>query len=295
MPNWLPTWLTARFEASLPGRKAAGLRFWKEAVLISVVYLAYSFVRNEFGSSAVEPSVAARNADRIIDIEDAMGLYIEADIQAAFIDWTAFIQFWNLFYGAFHFLVTFVALIWMYHRDPGRYRFWRRTGLTATTAALIGYAAFPLMPPRLLGNCGPYGACRPNSPYIDTVSDVGGIWSFESSGMEAISNQYAAMPSLQIGWALWCALLLVPRLRTRWAKGLAAAYPFLTLFAIVVTANHYWIDGLGGIAVVALGWAASTAWERWWVEPRRSATGEEPPVGPPESGPIRIGLGRIRQ
>ena len=259
----------------MPARQAAGLRFWKEAVLISAVYFAYSVVRNEFGSSAVEPAVAARNADRIIDIEKAMGLYIEADVQAAFIDWTAFIQFWNLFYGAFHFLVTFVALIWMYHRDPGRYRFWRRAGLIATSMAVVGYASFPLMPPRLLGDCGPYGACRPDIPYIDTVKDVGGIWSFESSGMEAISNQYAAMPSLHIGWALWCALLLVPRLRTPWARALAAAYPFLTLFAIVVTANHYWIDGLGGVAVVALGWVASTVWEQRWVVPRRSRIGEE--------------------
>lgn len=286
MPKWLPTWLTSRLEASLPGRKAAGLRFWKEAVLISAVYLAYSFVRNEFGSTAVEPAIAARNADRIIDIEEAMGLYIEADVQAAFIDWTAFIQFWNLFYGAFHFLVTFVALIWMYHRDPGRYRFWRRAGLTATTAALIGYAAFPLMPPRLLGDCGPYGACRPDSPYVDTVSDVGGIWSFESSGMEAISNQYAAMPSLHIGWALWCALLLVPRLRSPWTRGLAAIYPLLTLFAIVVTANHYWIDGLGGVLVITLGWAASTLWERWGAEPRCTVDGEE---SPPNSSPLESG------
>lgn len=291
MPRWLPEFLASRLRASLPGRQAAGLRFWKEAFLISAVYVAYSFVRNEFGSAAVEPAAAAVNADRIIEIEEAMGLYIEADVQAAFIDWTAFIQFWNLFYGAFHFLVTFVALIWMYHRDPARYRFWRRAGLTATATALVGYATFPLMPPRLLGDCGPYGACRPNSPYVDTVSDVGGIWSFESSGMDAISNQYAAMPSLHIGWALWCALLLVPRLRTPWAKALAAAYPFLTLFAIVVTANHYWIDGLGGVAVIGFGWFISRAWERWWIEPRGTSDGGQPPskTGPFESGSGEMG------
>ena len=263
----------------------------KEAVLIGGVYAAYSFVRNEFGSAAVEPAVAARNAARIIDIERAMGLYIEADVQEAFIDWTAFIQFWNLFYGVFHFLVTFVCLIWMYRRHNDRYRFWRRAGLIGTSTALLGYAVFPLMPPRLLGDCGPYGACRPDSPYIDTVNDVGGIWSFEQSGMEAISNQYAAMPSLHIGWALWCALLLVPRLRTSWAKGLAAAYPLLTLFAIVVTANHYWIDGLGGVAVIGIGWAASTAWERWWIPPRQDEPGEKSPQdsGPLESGGREIG------
>lgn len=218
-------------------------------------------VRNLFGSAAVEPAVAAKNADRIIDIQRTIGLYFEPDLQALFIDWTWFIQFWNLFYGVFHFLVTFGALIWMYRCFPDRYRFWRRTGLVATVSALIGFAVFPLMPPRLLGSCGDYGACRADDPFVDTVLEVGGLWSFESAGFDAISNQYAAMPSLHIGWAFWCALLLVPRLQRGWAKVLAALYPVLTLFAIVVTANHYWIDGVGGVAVVALGYWISTRWE----------------------------------
>ncbi|MEM7094070.1 MAG: phosphatase PAP2 family protein [Actinomycetota bacterium] len=272
MPHRLAEW----FAASAPGRKRAGLSFWRETVLISAVYVGYSFVRNVFGSSAVAPEVAAENADWIIDVEEAMGLYIEPDVQAAFIDWTAFIQFWNLFYGVAHFLVTFVALIWLYHADPGRYRFWRRTGLVATAAAVVGYALFPLMPPRLLGDCGLYGACRPDSPYVDTAIEIGGLWSFESSGLEAVSNQYAAMPSLHIGWALWCTLILVPRLHSPWGKGAAIAYPFLTLFAIVVTANHYWIDGIGGVLVVAIGWAVSSWWEQRGGPEGRGQKSQEP-------------------
>jgi len=248
---------------SLERRQKAGLKFWFEVLLVGGVYFAYSMVRNIFGSAAVEPAVAARNADRIIEIEKALGLYIEPDVQAAFIDATAFIQFWNLFYGVFHFLVTFGALIWMYLRFPDDYRFWRRAGLLATSSALIGFATFPLMPPRLLGSCSTYGACRSGESYVDTVIEVGGIWSFESSGFDLISNQYAAMPSLHVGWSLWCAVMLVPRLKTWWAKGLAATYPLLTMFAIVVTANHYWIDGLGGAAVVGVGYGVSKAWDRW--------------------------------
>jgi membrane-associated phospholipid phosphatase len=98
---------------------------------------------------------------------------------------------------------------------------------------------------------------------VDTVVEVGGIWSFESSGLEAISNQYAAMPSLHIGWALWSALILGPRLKHKLAQLLAWVYPLLTLFAIVVTANHYWIDGLGGVAVVAIGFVLSKAYDQW--------------------------------
>lgn len=256
---------------SAAARKQAGLRFWVEAVLVCGVYFGYSMVRNLFGSAAVTPQVAARNADYIIDIEKAMGLYIEAEVQDVFIDATMFIQFWNLFYGVFHFLVTFGALVWLYLRFPDEYRFWRRAGLIATASAVAGFAFFPLMPPRLLGDCGTYGACRPNQPFVDTVIDIGGIWSFESSGFETISNQYAAMPSLHIGWALWSALILVPRLRSTPAKLLAGSYPLLTLFAIVVTANHYWIDGIGGIAVVVFGYVASRLYERVTASTRLSS------------------------
>ena len=256
--------MSADLSATKPAapRQRFGLRLWVEVVLVGGAYLAYSAVRNLFGSSAVEPSVAARNADRVIAIEEAVGLYIEASVQQAFIGATAFIQFWNLFYGAFHFVVTFGVLVWLYVRFPGDYRFWRRTGLFATWSALIGFAVFPLMPPRLLGDCGDYGACRPDQPFVDTVAELGGIWSFESSGFEAISNQYAAMPSLHIGWALWATIVLVPRLRSYVLKLMAALYPLLTLFAIVVTANHYWIDAVGGIVVVALGWWLSSRYER---------------------------------
>ena len=92
------------------------------------------------------------------------------------------------------------------------------------------------------------------------------------------------MPSLHVGWALWCTLVLVPRLGPLWAKALAVSYPWLTMFAIVVTANHYWIDGVGGVLVVGFGWVASQAWERWMVDRHGSAetpasASADPPIG----------------
>jgi hypothetical protein len=77
--------------------------------------------------------------------------------------------------------------------------------------------------------------------------------------MKEVSNQYAAMPSMHIGWSTWSALVLVPLLRRRWAKVLAAAYPAITLMCIVVTANHYWIDGVGGLICLAVGFGLAKA------------------------------------
>ncbi len=228
-------------------------RWWRELLIVAAFYLAYTWIRNQFGSAAVDASTAFRNAEWMIDAEKALGLYIEADLQEWFLDWEWFLRGWNIFYGTLHFAITLGVLGWLYVRRPDHYPRQRTTGLATTGLALVGFAAFPLMPPRLLGNCRPVGACI-ESPYVDTMAEIGGLWSFDSGTMEAISNQYAAMPSLHFAWALWSMYALLPHLRRPAARLFMLSYPWLTLFAIVVTANHYWIDAVGGALVYGAGW-----------------------------------------
>jgi len=224
--------------------RGSGLRWWKEVGLVLAFYAVYSVVRNTQGSAVVSEARALRNALRVIRWEKAVGLYHEERIQDAFLGWDGFIELWNLFYGTFHFFVTIFALVWLFRRFPDRYRRWRNTLAATTALALIGFATYPLMPPRLL----------PASwGYVDTLRAYGSLWSFDSGTMSKLSNQYAAMPSLHFAWATWCTLVLVPALSTRWAKAAAIAYPFFTLFAIVVTANHFVLDAVGGVVVLGLG------------------------------------------
>ncbi|MCP5028729.1 MAG: phosphatase PAP2 family protein [Actinomycetia bacterium] len=230
-------------------------RWWLEILFIFAFYVVYSAIRNQFGSAAVTPETALENARRVIDLEQNLGLFFEPELQARFIDNVAFIQFWNLFYGTFHFVVTGVALFWAYRRFNHRYRIWRNTLAFATALALVGFSLFPLMPPRLLEDCGTYGGCADvDYDFVDTAVEVGGLWSFDSGTMQSISNQYAAMPSLHLGWALWCTGVLYLYLRRWWAKLLIALYPLSTLFAVMVTANHYWIDAAGGVLIVVVGY-----------------------------------------
>lgn len=232
-------------------------RWWLEILYVLAFYFVYSFIRNQFGSGgnfSVGPQRALDNALTIIDMERAMGLYFELELQRAFIDWTWFIRFWNIFYGSLHFVVTGGVMIFLYLHAPFRYRRYRNI-LSATTAlALIGFSLFPLMPPRLLNAGGEYGALLAEHDYVDTLADVGGLWSFDSGTMQAISNQWAAMPSLHIGWALWCTIALYPVMRRTWARAAAVAYPIATTFAIVVTGNHFWLDAVGGAITLAIGW-----------------------------------------
>jgi hypothetical protein len=178
-----------------------------------------------------------------------------------------------------HFLVTFVALVWLFRRAPERYRLWRNTLVLTTCLAVIGFAAYSLMPPRLLDDPGEFGGCQLEAPeaakaappgarsapgcdrygYVDTIARYGGWISFGNEGMKDVSNQYAAMPSMHIGWATWSTLVLLPMLRRRWSKALAVLYPFITLACIVVTANHYWIDGVGGLVCLAAGFGLASA------------------------------------
>jgi len=226
------------------------LRWWKEVLYIAAFYAVYTFIRNTQGSASVSEATAMANALDVIRAEEALNMYVEEGVQEAFLGWGWFIELWNVFYGTFHFVVTIVALVLLFRRFPDRYPRWRNTLAFTTALALIGFATYPLLPPRLLPAS--YG-------YVDTLRAYGSLWSFESGAVNKLSNQYAAMPSLHFAWAVWSSLVLVPILRRPWAKALAVAYPAATLFAIVVTGNHYILDAVGGAVALAVGALAGFA------------------------------------
>ena len=217
---------------------------------IAAFYGVYSVIRNTQGSASVSAAEAFAHAREVIRFEEAVGLYFEEGVQEAFLGWRPFIQLWNLFYGTFHFVVTIAALVLLFRRFPARYPRWRNTLAATTGLALIGFAAYPLMPPRLLPAA--YG-------FVDTLKVYGGLWSFDSGPVAQVSNQYAAMPSLHFAWSVWSSLVLYPMVTRRWLQELVALYPAATLFAIVVTANHFWLDAAGGAALLGVGAAAGSA------------------------------------
>jgi len=265
------------------------VHWWKEALIVAVFYAVYSWTRNLFGSNKIAadgvPEQAFTNAERIIDLELWLGLFHEQTIQSWFLPYHGFIQFWNTYYGTAHFAITLGVFILLFVKRSDVFPQWRNTLAAMTALAIIGFAWFPLMPPRLLDEPCPLpapvaeaidrpvsygGACiesdlRPADGFgfVDTLAEYGGPWSFDSETMASISNQYAAMPSLHIGWSTWCAIAVWPLIRNRWLKGLVLLYPVATLFCIVVTANHYWIDGVGGLLVFALGALIGWSIHRW--------------------------------
>lgn len=157
----------------------------------------------------------------------------------------------NYFYATLHFVVTLTVLLWLYVARPRYYRRARSVLVGMTVLALAGYWLYPLAPPRLM----------PDEGFVDTVHAFG-IWGLAPSEIVAsASNQYAAMPSMHVGWALWAGAALILYAKRPQVRLLGVAYPFLTLLLVIVTANHFVLDAVGAAIAftLAIGFVAVTA------------------------------------
>jgi hypothetical protein len=223
------------------------LYWWRELVFGGLIYVVYETVRN---LSKGKPSTAFENAVRVIDWQKALGLNHEKAIQDWALHFEPLVVASNYYYGSAYIAGTIIILLWMYRRQSDDYPLWRNTLAFGTLLGLVGFATFPLMPPRLLdvmGNGHYFG-------FIDTLVEYPTFWSFDSSAMQKVSNQFAAMPSLHCGWALWGAAALLPRVKSWWMKVLAVAYPIATVFVVVATGNHYFLDAVGGAVIFLVGY-----------------------------------------
>ncbi|MEU8701520.1 phosphatase PAP2 family protein [Streptomyces sp. NPDC048680] len=222
-------------------------RLWFEILLIAVSYWLYSLVRNAVPE---QKAAALANADWIWSVERFLGIAVEQSINHAVNSVTWLIVSMNYYYATLHFIVTISVLVWLFRRHPGRYAAARLALFATTAAALAGYYLFPLAPPRLMNG----------SKFIDTVMAHQTWGSMASGNFKNMSNQYAAMPSMHIGWSLWCGLTVFALASAPWAKILGLLYPAVTLIVIVSTANHFWLDAVGGMVCLAFGYAVSYAW-----------------------------------
>jgi PAP2 superfamily len=224
-------------------------------LVIAAFYGGYSLIRDLHGTNDEAVARATTNAHRLIDLERNIGLFHEAWLQHVFLGDHGFMSFWDDYYASVHFLAVAGVLIWLFFAQPQRYRFWRNVLAVCTGLALIGFAVFPVLPPRLL----------PTSyHFVDTLKVVGGLWNFSSGAVNDVSNQYAAMPSLHTAWSTWAAIAIWPSLRHWWAKGLTLLYPAATVYCIVITGNHYFADAAGGLLVLGVAYLLTIAGYHLW-------------------------------
>ncbi|MCG7205888.1 MULTISPECIES: phosphatase PAP2 family protein [Streptomyces] len=222
------------------------LRWWTELPLILLVYGCYTAGRllaRGNTASAVDHGLA------ILRIEKDLRLNAEHPLNRLFTrePWLGVpADFW---YASLHYVITPAILVWLFRRRSEIYRGARTWLMTSTFIGLIGFTLLPTCPPRLLD--AKYG-------FVDTMAQYSsyGWWGGQASaprGMGGMTNQYAAMPSLHCGWALWCGVMLWRYGNSRLTKVLGVAYPLLTAIVVMGTANHYFLDAVAGAAVMGAG------------------------------------------
>jgi hypothetical protein len=210
----------------------------RPALLREIVLLITLFVAYRLGRLAItgHDDLAIANAWRIWDVERLLRLPDEETFQQWVLQWPDVLKAANWYYVGVHFPVTLAFLAWGWlRRPPAEYRWARRLIITLTAFAMLLHVAMPLAPPRMLSSLG----------FLDTMAVFGP--SAYDGGAATVANQFAAMPSLHVGWALLIALVVVRTAKSRW-RWVVVAHPVITTLVVVVTANHYWVDAV----VVAL-------------------------------------------
>jgi len=217
-------------------------------------------------------AAAYDNARHVISFERSLPVPSEVDLTSITMHIPAMVRFFNQYYVLAHFLVMFVFLTWMYVRQPEGYRVCRRILIWMTAMGMVLHVAYPLAPPRMFPELG----------FIDT-GQLFGPRAYGNSGLfDGVSNQIAAMPSLHFGWALLVAWGTVKFFKSRW-RWIAVAHPILTLLAIIITANHYWLDAFVALVIFAT-CTSLTVWRERTSESRVRSVAQRCPSGVLEVG-----------
>lgn len=246
----------------------------RELLLVAGLFLVYKLGRQLATGHTAE---AFHNARRVWDGERALRLPDEGSVQSLLLHGDALVHSANTYYAAVHFPATVAFLVWLYLRRPAHYVWARRVLAAVTGAALVLHLLFPLAPPRMLGAAGMIDTARVYGPSV-----------YGPPATDELSNQFAAMPSLHLGWALMVAvgLVVATRSRLRW---LWLLHPLLTLLVIVGTANHYWLDAVAATALLGLALAVLRPphRRRCALPPRRAQPRRRAAAGPELVGVAR--------
>jgi hypothetical protein len=234
------------------------LRGLTEFTVLLWVYVVYSGMRNFVTGS---PGRARQHATEILRVDRALGIDFGRPVRTLTheLPWLASPA--SLVYAT-HAIAPLIVLVLLYRKRPERYVRCRNTFVALLAVGLVGFWAYPVMPPYLLagsyhfvdnartlyvGHTPLPGVAVPNPNHLDVFG---------------FSNPYAAMPSLHVGWALLTALAAWPLARRRWVKALLVAYPILMTAAVLATWNHFFLDAIAGGGAVLIAYGLASLLER---------------------------------
>lgn len=237
--SWRPS-------ASAPGRSSPGLaptlELARQVTFVGIAVLLYFGVR---GLTQSDVGTAIGHGFDVLAFERRLGLDREHWAQGLIVGRPHLATMWNWVYIWGHWPVIVATLIWLHRSDRRSYLVLRNALCLSGAIGLVIFASYAVAPPRLM----PLGL-------IDTVTEQS--HSYRVLQPPALVNKYAAVPSLHVGWNLLIGIALWRASRSRLLRALAVAGPVLMAIAVVVTANHYVVDGMAGAAVALTGLALSS-------------------------------------
>jgi hypothetical protein len=167
----------------------------------------------------------------------------------------------NLYYAAMHMTVMLAFLVWLFVRHREQYRPVRQV-LAWTTLVCLLIQLMPVAPPRMLPG------------YVDTGLLL--HQSVYSNGLAA--DQLSAMPSVHVAWAVLVGYYAWKISPSRW-RWLGPAHAVVTTVFVVITGNHWWLDGAVSVLVLAAcAWAVYGVRTAWRAA-RRPADSTREPAG----------------
>ena len=172
------------------------------------------------------------------------------------------LKWWDFYFTFVHwsyFLIPHGVAIWLWWREPDRFRRYLSAMTILLSLGLIIYFAIPSNPPWMA----PESVNSPGAPTVLRSMEPiarqlgGGLY---QAGYEVVgeSNPIAAMPSIHfaITFLLVC---VAANQRKRWRMA-AWFYAFSMAAALVYMGEHYVIDIVAGALVTSAGWALAQAW-----------------------------------
>jgi len=208
----------------------------REFLLAFPIILLYFIAR---GLADANPTAAAEHAEAIIGIERGLGLFREPDVQRlAGSGWWIRIFNWIYIFG--HWPVVAITFLWLAACHRERLPRYRDALFISGAIGIVIFTLLPVSPPRFMPAFGFIDPILLRNPAYRVLQP------------SALTNPYAAMPSLHLGWNLLMGIAVIRESRNRFARLFGVIMPGAMFCAIVVTANHYFLDGLVGVAIALL-------------------------------------------
>ncbi len=212
--------------------------WWVEILTVLFGYGLYEIVQ---GAAPAHRTPAFNHADQLIRFERWLHINAEGPVNH-FVnryDWLASTT--GYYYDSLHYLISPTVLLFIWFRRHNAYGRWRSALVASSVASLLVFWLWALAPPRMA-----------QRGIIDTLVTRHIYGTVESDSSKTLVNNFAAMPSLHVGWALWCAAAIVSTTTWRY-RHLAWIYPVATTLVVLGTGNHYLLDAAGGLMVLGIG------------------------------------------